>query len=76
MAAVAKAGVAWYRRSGADGGYRVRAAQHAPSGANPFVHRPGATAWYRFYDRDTDTGFFCGRQPTGNRRVSAGSTGS
>jgi len=67
VAAAAKAGVAWYRRGAVqmkDTVFDPRSTRAA--GANPFVHRPGATAWYRFYDLATDTGFFCGRQPTDN----------
>jgi PelA/Pel-15E family pectate lyase len=67
VAAAARAGVAWYRRSAVqmkDTAFDPAATR--PAGANPFVHRPGATTWYRFYDLETDTGFFCGRQPTDN----------
>jgi PelA/Pel-15E family pectate lyase len=67
VAAAARAGVAWYRRGAVqmkDTAFDPRSTR--PGGANPFVHRPGATAWYRFYDLDADTGFFCGRQPTDN----------
>ncbi|QBE66624.1 pectate lyase [Pseudoduganella lutea] len=65
VAAAAKAGVAWYRRGAVqmrDTAFDPRATR--PTGADPFVRRPGSTTWYRFYDLATDTGFFCGRQPT------------
>lgn len=65
VAEAAKAGIAWYRRSAVqmkDTAFDPVATR--PAGANPFVHRSGVTAWYRFYDLATDTGFFSGRLPT------------
>ena len=65
VAAAVKASLAWYRRPGVqlkDTAFDVATSRAA--GTSPFVHRPGATTWYRFYDLATDTGFFSGRLPT------------
>lgn len=67
VAEAAKAGLAWYRRSAVqakDTAFDPGATKAA--GANPFVHRPGSTTWFRFYDLATDTPFFSGRLPTDN----------
>lgn len=65
VAAAARAAVAWYRRPQVqmkDTAFDPKATRAA--GLSPFVHRPGTTTWYRFYDVATDTGFFSGRLPT------------
>jgi PelA/Pel-15E family pectate lyase len=67
VAAAARAGIAWYRRSAVQmKDTAFEPASTRATGANPFVHKPGATAWYRFYDLGTDTGFFSDRLPTDN----------
>ncbi|GGX87005.1 pectate lyase [Pseudoduganella dura] len=65
VAGAARSGIAWYRRGAVqmkDTAFDPAATR--PACANPFVHRPGVTAWYRFYDLATDRGFFSGRLPT------------
>ena len=65
LAAAVKAALAWYRRSAVqvkDTAFEVVRSRAANT--SPFVHRPGTTTWYRFYDLATDTGFFSGRLPT------------
>lgn len=67
VAAAARAAVAWYRRDAVqarDTAYDPRATR--AGGVSPFVKRPGATMWYRFYDVGSDTPFFSGRLPTDN----------
>ena len=67
VAAAAKAGLAWYRRpevQAKDTAFDPRSTRAAA--ISPFVHRPGATMWYRFYDLAKDTPFFSGRLPTDN----------
>lgn len=67
VAAAVKAALAWYRRDSVqlkDTAFEPRRTRAA--NANPFVHSPGTTTWYRFYDLATDTGFFSGRLPTDN----------
>lgn len=65
VAAAVKAALAWYRRSSVqlkDTAFEPRTTRAA--NVSPFVHSPGTTTWYRFYDLATDTGFFSGRLPT------------
>lgn len=65
VAAAVKAALAWYRRDAVqlkDTAFEPRTTRAA--GVSPFVHSPGTTTWYRFYDLATDTGFFSGRLPT------------
>ncbi|MGX4643128.1 pectate lyase [Massilia sp. SYSU DXS3249] len=67
VAVAVKAALAWYRRSAVqlkDTAFDVSEARKTKT--SPFVHRPGVTTWYRFYDLATDTGFFSGRLPTDN----------
>ena len=65
VAAAVKAALAWYRRDSVqmkDTAFEPRNTRAA--NASPFVHSPGTTTWYRFYDLASDTGFFSGRLPT------------
>lgn len=65
VAAAVKAALAWYRRDSVqmkDTAFDPRSTRAA--NVSPFVHSPGTTTWYRFYDLATDTGFFSGRLPT------------
>ncbi|MFC5463029.1 pectate lyase [Massilia niabensis] len=65
VAEAVKAALAWYRRSAVqmkDTAFEPRASR--ATNTSPFVHSPGTTTWYRFYDLATDTGFFSGRLPT------------
>jgi PelA/Pel-15E family pectate lyase len=67
VASAVKAGIAWYRRSEVQ--LKDKAFEPGPArvtGSSPFVHRPGSTTWFRFYDLATDTPFFSGRLPTDN----------
>jgi PelA/Pel-15E family pectate lyase len=66
VAAAVKAALAWYRRDAVqlkDTGYDKRGARR--TGTSPFVPRPGSTAWYRFYELDTDRGFVVSRTASG-----------
>ncbi|MCD2518997.1 pectate lyase [Massilia sp. G4R7] len=65
VAAAVKAALAWYRRDAVqakDTAFDPRGTRAL--GVSPFVHSPGNTMWYRFYDLATDTPFFSGRLPT------------
>lgn len=65
VAQAVKAALAWYRREAVqlkDTAFDPQSTRAA--NVSPFVHRPGTTSWYRFYDLTTDTGFFSGRLPT------------
>jgi PelA/Pel-15E family pectate lyase len=67
VAAAAKAGIAWYKRSAVQLKDTVfETVKSKAANTSPFVAKAGATTWYRFYDLATDTGFFSGRLPTDN----------
>lgn len=62
-----KAALAWFRSDSvkvADTAYVKRASGSTDDTYNPIQSKSGSTMWYRFYDLDTDTGFFSGRLPT------------
>lgn len=64
-----KAALAWYKSSAvrvADTAYVKRASGSSDDNYNPIVSTPGSSMWYRFYDLESDTGFFSGRLPTDN----------
>jgi len=66
VASAARAAVAWYRSSATqirDFTYDANTAK--VTNTSPFIYRAGApTLWYRFYELNSDTGFFSGRLPT------------
>jgi PelA/Pel-15E family pectate lyase len=68
VAAASKAAVAWYRNTAnqiKDMSYDSVTTK--ATNLSPFIPKLGApTLWYRFYDLNTDTGFFSGRLPTDN----------
>ena len=64
-----KAALTWFRSDSvkvADTAYVKRASGSTDDTFNPIQSKSGSTMWYRFYDLDTDKGFFSGRLPTDN----------
>jgi PelA/Pel-15E family pectate lyase len=66
VAAATKAALAWYRSSATQIKDMIyETVNSKATNTSPFVPKAGAgPLWYRFYDLDTDTGFFSGRLPT------------
>lgn len=62
--AAVQAALAWFRSSAvqvADTAYVNRPSGNTDDTWNPIQKQTGSVMWYRFYDLDTDTGFFSGR---------------
>ncbi|KQV95834.1 pectate lyase [Rhizobacter sp. Root1221] len=64
-----KSAIAWYKNPAVkveDTAYVSRPSGSTDDKFNQIVSKAGSTMWYRFYDLDTDVGFFSGRLPTDN----------
>jgi PelA/Pel-15E family pectate lyase len=68
VAAAAKAAIAWYRSSATQIlNMTYDSVSTKATNTSPFIPKAGAgPLWYRFYDLQSDTGFFSGRLPTDN----------
>jgi PelA/Pel-15E family pectate lyase len=67
IAAAVKAAVAWYKSPAVkvdNKAYVSRPSGSTDNTYNPIQTKSGSTMWYRFYDLESDTGFFSGRLPT------------
>ena len=65
--AAVKSAIAWYKSSAVkvdNTAYVSRPSSNKDDRYNPIVSTPGKTMWYRFYDVDSDVGFFSGRSAT------------
>jgi len=62
-----QAALAWYRSDAVQlKNVAYEKTNSKATNTTPFIAQAGATTWYRFYDLNTDTGFFSGRLPTDN----------
>ncbi len=67
--AAVKAALAWYASDTAkvvNTAFVKRPSSNTDDSYDPIQSQAGSTLWYRFYDLDTDRGFFSGRLPTDN----------
>lgn len=65
--AAVKAAIAWYKGSArvADTAYVKVPKGNTDLNYNPIQRQPGSSMWYRFYELNSDTPIFSGRQPKG-----------
>ncbi len=70
VVAAVKSALAWYRSDRVqirNTRYDKRGAKQ--TGTSPFVPAPGSICWYRFYELDTDRGFFVERTASGVHKL-------